>query len=158
MPLKKIAIGAGLIVTAVVVVPVVVASVTFDTMFPPEGELADKSEWSVLQGVEAAHRNAVHASPALVVRHALNSDYTAIGFPARDRNTGYVWVLANPTTKPCVKQLPHDEDFVVTAGVVGWLKSRTAIHPRVREYLESSRRHVTALEQVPAWDREGCRK
>jgi hypothetical protein len=156
MPLKKIAIGAGLVVAAIIVVPVVLASITFDTMFPPEGELAQKSEWSVLQRIEAAHREAAQSAPALVVKHALNSEFTAIGFPARDRDKGYVWLLANPTTKPCVKQMPHDRDFVLSSSVLGWLKSQTTVDPRVMAYLESSSAHVTALAQKPIHD-EGCR-
>jgi hypothetical protein len=157
MPLKKIAIGAGLIVGAVILVPVVLASITFDTMFPPNGELAQKTEWSVLQGVEAQHRDTAQSTPALVVRHALNSEFTAIGFPARGRDKGYVWLLANPTTKPCIKQMPHDLDFNVTADVVGWLKGQTSIDPRVTAYLESSQVHVTGLTNTPIHDREGCR-
>lgn len=155
--MRKVAIGVGLIVGAVVLVPVVLASITFDTMFPPEGELAEKSEWSVLQGMESAHRQAAQSAPALVVKHALNSEFTAIGFPARGRDKGYVWLLANPTTKPCVKQMPHDLDFDVTADVLGWLKGQTNIDPRVAAYLEKPATHVTALASAPIHDREGCR-
>jgi hypothetical protein len=160
MPLRKIAIGAGLVVAAVIVVPVVLASVTFDTLFPEDGELAEKSEWSVLQGLEDQHREKPHAAPALVVRNALNSEYTGIGFPARDSDRGYIWVLANPITKPCVKQLPFDRDFVITADTLAWVKSQTALDPRVKTYLEAPIRHVlkAGFERVPSWDLEGCRK
>jgi hypothetical protein len=60
-------------------------------------------------------------------------------------------------TKPCVKQMPHDLDFVVTAEVVGWLKGQTQIDPRVAAYLEKPAVHVTALGTRPIHDREGCR-
>jgi hypothetical protein len=126
-------------------------------MFPPAGELAQKSEWSVLQGMEAKHRHSAQSEPLLVVPHAFNSEYTAIGFPARGRDKGYVWLLANPMTKPCVKQMPHDLDFVVSTAVVDQLKRRTPIDPRVEAYLETPSVHVTALGSRPIHDREGCR-
>jgi hypothetical protein len=159
MPLKKIAIGAGLVVAVVVVVPVVLASVTFDTLFPQDGELAEKSEWAVLQGLEDQHRETPHRAPALVVRNALDSKYTGVGFPARDRDRGYIWVLANPTTKPCVKQLPFDRDFSVSADTLAWVKSQTTLDPHVTKYLEAPIRHVLSagFEKVPSWDLEGCR-
>jgi hypothetical protein len=137
MPLKKIAIGAGLVVAGVIMVPMVIAPLAFDVLFPEDANVAQLSEWQVLRDVEAAHHDAQHEAPVLIVRGVLESGYTAIGFPARKRERGYVWVLANPTTAPHVKQMPSDHDFAVSHETIAWVKTQTALDPRVAAYLKS---------------------
>lgn len=136
-PLKKLAIVAGLIVAGIILVPVLVAPVAFDALFPPDAETAQLKEWSVLRNVEESHRDSPQLKAALIVRRALDSGYTAIGFPARGRARGYVWVLANPSTDPRVKQIPQDLDFVVSQTTLAWIQTQTALDPRVTAYLKA---------------------
>jgi hypothetical protein len=149
MPLKKIAIGAGLVVAGVILVPTLVAPVAFDMLFPADAGTAQLSEWRVLRDAEASHRDAAHDAPALIVQGALESGYTAVGFPARGRDKGYVWVIANPSTDPRVKQLPADQDFEVSRATLDWLRMQTALDPRVAAYLGAPAhgKNVTAASQ-----------
>jgi hypothetical protein len=63
----------------------------------------NKSEWSVLQGIEYDHRNGQLSSPMVPVI----SGYRVVGLP-KSNGPGVVWVILNPKNKPLYKQLPQD--------------------------------------------------
>ncbi|HMC28845.1 MAG TPA: hypothetical protein VKM56_13735 [Verrucomicrobiae bacterium] len=64
-------------------------------------ELASKTEWSVVQAVEAQHRE--RPSDSVTVQRI--EDYAIAGIPVKDgRKT--VWILLNARNPPFYKQLP----------------------------------------------------
>lgn len=101
------------------------------------GELATKREYSVLQGVEAQERGRLHAGTPLVRKHALDSEYDAIGLPSRGSDYGYVWIIAKSDTLPGVKVLPEDASFDITASQVTDISRQVVLSKEVQDYLSA---------------------
>ena len=70
----------------------------------------NKSEWSVLQGVEYGHRGSPPSSPLVITV----SGYRVAGLP-KSNGPGAVWVLLNPKHEPLYKQLPQDSFHLTTS-------------------------------------------
>jgi hypothetical protein len=101
------------------------------------GELATKREYSVLEGVESQERSRVHAGAPLVRKHALDSEYDAIGLPLKGSNRGYVWIIAKSDTLPDVKVLPEDAPFTVTPSQVADVAKQVVLSKEVQDYLNA---------------------
>lgn len=101
----------------------------------PSGELATKREYSVLQGIEAQERSRLHAGVPLVRKHALDSEYDAIGLPSKGSDHGYVWIIAKSDTLPDVKVLPEGSSFTITASQVADIAKQVTLSEEVQKYL-----------------------
>jgi len=101
------------------------------------GELATKREYSVLEGVESQERGRVHAGTPLVRKHALGSEYDAVGLPSKGRDHGYVWIIAKSDTLPDVKVLPEDTPFAVTPSQVADVAKQVVLSKEVQDYLNA---------------------
>lgn len=106
---------------------------------PPKrsGEMATKREYSVLEGVESQERSRVHAGAPLVRKHALGSEYDAVGLPSKGSDHGYVWIIANSDTLPDVKVLPEDALFTVTPSQVADVAKQVVLSQEVQDYLNT---------------------
>jgi hypothetical protein len=65
--------------------------------------LGDKSEWSILQSLEAAHRD----SPISALEFSEREGYHILCVPGI-ANSKRVWIMLDPRNPPFYKQLPHD--------------------------------------------------
>jgi hypothetical protein len=106
---------------------------------PPKrsGEMATKSEYSILQGVESQERNRVHAGAPLVRKDALGSEYDAVGLPSKESDHGYVWIIAKSDTLPDVKVLPEDALFTVTPSQVADVAKQVILSQEAQDYLNA---------------------
>jgi hypothetical protein len=100
------------------------------------GELAQAREWSVLQGVELSHRGQRRDSRVLIVQNALGSDFDVIGIPRAHVEDGYLWTIANPSSKPLVKSLPQAADGVVSPEDLQIIKALPFVQDEVLRYVE----------------------
>lgn len=105
-----------------------------------KNEAINKRECSVLQSVEYQYKNKENENPYFVLRKALETDLTAIGFPIKGKTNGYAVMLANAKGKPGVKMLP-DSDFVVTQKSLAALKAEVAISSALDSALASRMTH-----------------
>jgi hypothetical protein len=63
----------------------------------------DKHEWSILQSLEATHRD----SPISDLEFSERDGYHILCVPAAG-NSKRVWIMLDPRNPPFYKQLPHD--------------------------------------------------
>jgi hypothetical protein len=119
---------AGMIVLGVFAIP-------FTIWRYPDGELAQKEQWSLLQSLEMKHREDANASGVRILPRALKSSYTAIGLPRADQPQGYVWVIANPTGQPKVKVLGAQAPFRLSIYEFDSIRNRTIVDADVAKFL-----------------------
>lgn len=105
-----------------------------------KNEAINKREYSVLQSVEYQYRNKKNENPYFVLRKAIETDLTVIGFPIKGKTKGYAVMLANAKGKPEVKILP-DSDFVVTKKSLAALKAEIDISSALDSALASRMTH-----------------
>ena len=101
------------------------------------GELAQKREWSVLQGLEYEYRYKVNNS-IVVIRQAKGTEYDALGLPLADRNIGYAWILANPSSDPRVKLMPTDARVRLSQNDLKRIRNGLNIDRAVLSFLEQA--------------------
>jgi hypothetical protein len=101
-----------------------------------DGEIAQKREWSVLQGLAVEYQMKPKDSNLLLVRNALQTEYVAVGLPLRDQATGYAWLLANPSSNPRVKLMPGNVKFKLSRRDLERLRTETALDGAVAAFLE----------------------
>ena len=78
-----------------------------------EKELLYKHEYSIFQSFEYEYRDAVHDRPIIIAVNALGTGYTVIGFPIKNQNHGYEFVLADSKDPSKANSVPN-VDFIVT--------------------------------------------
>lgn len=101
------------------------------------GESTDKSEWSVLQGVEFDNRNASILNKITVKKvDADGSAYSVLGVKAKDGSK--VWILLNPKGNLKVKQLP-DASYTLSLADIKEIQAIQDIDPAV---MAEIRQHV----------------
>lgn len=98
-------------------------------------ELSTKSEYSVLQAFEFDYRQREQEQPYLIEKNALSSDYDLIGLPIAGSERGYVWLIANPSGAPAIKQIPSKADFAISRDVLDAIEKSAQLSPAVRSYL-----------------------
>ena len=98
-------------------------------------ELANKSEYSLLQAVSFRLRDQPHDRDFLIYRNALGTDLTVVAFPLAKSETGYVALLANAETPPLDKSVPRRGDFVITPKTLAVVKERVKLSPAVEIYM-----------------------
>jgi hypothetical protein len=101
-------------------------------------ELAAKQEYSLLQGYEHDFRNSAHHESYIVIREARGTRFNLVGLPISDRNSGYLWIVANPNSPPEVKQLPTDARFKVTKRTFEGIQGSVDLSPAIEAYLSKS--------------------
>ena len=99
------------------------------------GELDAKSEYSVLQNFEFDYRATKQERSFFVIRNALSSGYDVIGLPRANSERGYVWVIANPSSMPAVKQIPSEAGFSIDLKTLVAIEKLVRLNPTVRSYL-----------------------
>lgn len=99
------------------------------------GELNTKSEYSVLQSFEFDYRQRTHALPYVIGKNALSSGYDVIGLPRTDGERGYVWLIANPSGAPAIKQMPSGVDFSISSDTLAVIEKSAQLDSEVRSYL-----------------------
>lgn len=97
-------------------------------------ESANKSEYSVLQYYEYEYRETQHDKPYMVFKRALNSDFTVVAFPLKDKPTGYVAILAHADGIPKVK-VTTEADFVVTKDAYAAVKAEALLSKEVDQFV-----------------------
>lgn len=102
-----------------------------------EQEVQSKAEYSVLQSLEFDYRQHSHSKPYIVEKAALGSEFDVIGFPRSGSDKGYVWLIANPDSRPLVKQMPADVDFSISRGELANVEDSTRLAPAVKAYLST---------------------
>jgi hypothetical protein len=97
-------------------------------------EIANKSEYSVLQSYEYEYRKAKNDRPYMVFKRALNTGVTVVAFPIKNKSHGYVVILANSKNPPSVKYIPN-VDFVVTQDAYLAVKSQASLSREVEQFI-----------------------
>ncbi len=98
-------------------------------------ELEAKSEYSVLQGLEYDYRQREQDKPYVVEKNAFSSGYDLIGVPKGGSKQGYVWLIANPSSAPAIKQMPKEADFSINKDDFAAIEKSALLTPAVRSYL-----------------------
>lgn len=98
-------------------------------------ELETKSEYSVLQGFEFDYRQRKQEQPYVIEKNALSSGYNLIGLPKADSENGYVWLIANPSSEPAIKQIPSNVDFSISKDALAAIEQSVQLTPAVQSYL-----------------------
>lgn len=104
---------------------------------PSDGELANKSEYSVLQFYEYEFRNKDHAIAYVLHKNALDSGLDVVGFPITGRDVGYVWIVARANKDGMIFQIPERTDFLVDEAALVALRKEINFSPAVLKFLES---------------------
>ncbi|MEL7729735.1 hypothetical protein AAG612_09370 [Citromicrobium bathyomarinum] len=99
-------------------------------------ELANKSEYSLLQAEEFRLRDKPHTQRFLIIRNALDSGQTVIGFPKSASERGYVVLLADWEVPSKDKSVP-DEGFTVSADALVALQKEVRLSPEVERYIST---------------------
>jgi len=114
-----------------------------DSTSPPPGtalekasEISNLRDWSVLRGVENTHRLEDTRKPFLIIERANGSNLNVVGLPTTD-STGYVWIIANPTSEPAVKQMPSTSAFSLTQDQYDNISAKVQLHPEVAAFLRA---------------------
>lgn len=107
-----------------------------------QGEWGATHEYSILQGLEFRNRDLDHARAFIVEPHDEHTDIDAFGVPALDRESGYVWFIANPKTPPNIKVTPDDAPFSITDDDLVEIKQRLQLDPEIEAYLRENRRQA----------------
>jgi hypothetical protein len=102
-------------------------------------ELSNKQEYSIIQSVEYEYRNVRHEKEYIIFRDALNTKKTLVAFPVKDKNHGYVVILASSCSSPKVKYLP-EKDFMVSPSTLEIVFSEVSFSDEVRSFLLSHSR------------------
>lgn len=97
-------------------------------------ELANKSEYSLLQAMSFRLRDRPHDRSFLIFREALDTDFTVVAFPLSKSETGYVALLANAEIPPLDKSVPNG-DFIITPRTSVAVKERVKLSPSVETYM-----------------------
>jgi hypothetical protein len=87
------------LLTVIVAIFYIRVSCSFDGRESP----GDKHEWSILQVLEATHRD----SPISSLEFSEREDYHILCVPSAG-NGKRVWIMLNPHNPPFYKQLPQD--------------------------------------------------
>src|SRR5258707_12115545 len=81
-------------------VAALIAGISGLTFLFKDGEIAQAPEWALLQSLELKYRHEGQTRGLIIEQHALETEYDALGLPMAGTEFGYVWLLANPRTKP----------------------------------------------------------
>ena len=100
-------------------------------------ELANKPEWSVLQGVEATYRNDVSLQRITVVKNFGLSSLDVIGIRST-KGEPTVWVLASPRIAPLVKQMPQNIKIRLTDVEFATIKSSVELNEETEAFLSDA--------------------
>ena len=92
--------------------------------------LGNKSEWSILQGVEHEHRTSSVRAPVVISV----SGRRVAGLPRTD-GPGLVWVLLNPKHDPLYKQLPDGQFSLSAAQLASLQVSEPAVLAELRAHV-----------------------
>ena len=106
------------------------------------GELAEKSIWAVVQGVEDEHRDAAPSDTPLLIENAKDSGLSLLGLPAGGASCApkcpFVWVVLNRDgSDGAAMQMPRDVKGRVSCEYVDELRSRMTIAKSANEWLRS---------------------
>lgn len=101
------------------------------------GEAARAHEWSVLQGIEFAHRGEQSSAGVVIIHKALGSELDVIGIARARPEDGYLWIIANPVSSPPVKVLPQVSDGIVTPTDLQTIKTLPSLRAEVLHYVET---------------------
>jgi hypothetical protein len=94
----------------------------------------DKTEWSILQSFELKYRERAHAESHLIFKNALDSGYTVIAFPIKDRRQGYAVMLTNSDGSAKVKIVPNVE-IVVAVDAYDSVKRETKLSTEIDTFI-----------------------
>ena len=96
---------ARVLLLALGLIAVIIAGVYIRVSCTGNGResLGDKHEWSILQTLEATHRD----SPISDLEFSEREDYHILCVPGAG-NDKRVWIMLDPRSPPFYKQLPHD--------------------------------------------------
>ena len=100
------------------------------------GELSDKSEYSVLQRYEYEYREVKQDLPFMIFKHALKTNLTVLAFPVRDKPVGYVVIIARSNGVSKVKAMDGVE-FKVSKLAYAAVKSEADISPEVDNFIKA---------------------
>ena len=101
-----------------------------------KNEAANKSDagYTILQSYEYDYREAKQDKPYMVFEHALNSNFTVVAFPIKDKPKGYVAILAQAEGVPKVK-VSTEANFVVTKETYAAVKAEASLSKEVDEFI-----------------------
>jgi hypothetical protein len=115
---------------------VIAATFVYALTIMREGELAEKKEWSVLQGTEVKYRNSSDSQSTILLFNPLDSPYVVLGVPTHDSHFPRVWIILNETIPTSsIYILPQNMKYYISCSEVANLALRTTVHPRVLETL-----------------------
>ncbi|MCZ4307160.1 hypothetical protein O4G98_20715 [Zoogloeaceae bacterium G21618-S1] len=103
----------------------------------------EKAEWSVLQGVEYAHRGKQLSKPVVLQVHG----YDVLGL--RSLKGDNVWVLLKPEAPPFYKQLP-EENYTIPLAFVTSLSEAGKLGYTVEAVLSSRTETNDAQPIIPS--------
>ena len=92
---------------------------------------SDKIEWSILQSLEATHRD----SPIHDIECSEDNGYHIVCLP-RVGDQKRVWIMVDPKSPPYYKQLPPG-DYSLTKDQINMIREKTNPTSTVLEVLES---------------------
>ena len=101
-----------------------------------ENEFSNKTEFSILEHYEYIYRNADQNKPFMIFEHAMNSDYTVVAFPIKDKSKGYVVLLAKAEGEPKIKVLLN-VNFVVTQEAYTAVNRKVSLSKEVDQFIAS---------------------
>lgn len=98
-------------------------------------ELSEKTEWSILQGVEFQNRGKPFKDNITTqeIRDGKNI-YLILGISLREGRS--TWILLNPSSEPLIKQLPKIEEYELSKEDIDRIKSMPSINSVVMSELE----------------------
>jgi hypothetical protein len=100
-----------------------------------EHEFADKTEYSVLQSLEFESRTMPRKQRFFVRKAVLKTNLDAVAFPMKNKEQGYVWILAR--TKRGDVKYSTPEDFEVTSDDVRLVEQQIRLSPAAKAYIEA---------------------
>ncbi len=99
-------------------------------------EIINKSDYSILQSYEYDYRNANNDESYMIFHHALGTNRTVVAFPIKNKNVGYVVIIANPIVSTTVKYMP-ESDFIVTENVFQKVKSQVSFSKETEKFISA---------------------
>ena len=99
-------------------------------------DAANKTEYSVLEYYAYEYHETKHDKPYMVFQRALNTEFTVLAFPIKDKPVGYVVMLARAEGVPKIKVMT-EAGFVVTREAYAAVKTEAALSQEFDQFISA---------------------